>query len=181
MLFVLRILRAGDGLVGTLRGVQAIGGVLGGVLITTRLRNVSPRALAAIGLGLFALISAAIWNSPSLTDDAAWYVALFVAVGLPATLIGTGLTTGTQQHAPPHLRGRILSLLSVAQALGQAIGILTAGVLSSVLPLAALLNAQAACYATCAAVIWIAFHPSPDHSPPQTRISHTPAEARMAR
>ncbi len=157
VLFVLRALHAGDGLVGLLRGVQAIGGVLGGLLVTARLRRSSARALTAGGVGAFALISALCWNSPHLTTAPWWYVVLFIAVGIPGTILTTGLTTAIQQASPPELRGRTLSLLGVAQAIGQAIGILAAGVLSSTLPLGALLNAQAGCYAACAGIAWFTF------------------------
>jgi MFS family permease len=157
VLFVLRSLHAGDGLVGLLRGVQAIGGVLGGLLVTAWLKDKSARVLTAGGVGAFALISALCWNSPQFTTAAWWYVALFIAVGIPGTMLTTGLTTAIQQASPPGLRGRTLSLLGVAQAIGQAIGILAAGVLSSTLPLGGLLNAQAGCYAACAVIGWAMF------------------------
>jgi len=170
---VLRSLHAGDGLVGLLRGVQAIGGVLGGVLVSTRLKTTSARRLTSAGLVSFALISALAWNSPHLTTTAWWYVVLFIAVGVPATMLSTGLTTATQQASPPQLRGRTLSLLSVAQAVGQALGILAAGLLSSAIPLAILLNAQASCYATCAGIAAATFAAAsrrgpacPEDSPP---------------
>ena len=165
VLFVLRSLHAGDQLVGLLRGVQAIGGVLGGVLVAARLRRSSPRALAIFGLTAFATISAICWNSPGFTMAAWWYVVLFILVGVPATVFSTGLVTGTQQASEPHLRGRVLSLLNVADALGQGVGILAAGVLSSVVALSGLLNAQAGCYATCA-IVAIALFGKPEVTTP---------------
>ncbi len=161
VLFVLRALHAGDGLVGLLRGVQAIGGVLGGLLVTTWLRRVSPRALTAGGLGAFALVSALCWNSPRLTTAPWWYVVLFIVVGVPATMVSTGLTTGTQQASPAEVRGRTLSFLGVAQSVGQALGILAAGLLSGVLGLELILNVQAACYAACAVIAFTAFAAAP--------------------
>jgi MFS family permease len=157
VLFVLRSLHAGDQLVGLLRGVQAIGGVLGGLLVTFWLRNTSARAMTVCGLAAFAVISAVSWNSPHLITAAWWYVALFILVGIPATLLGTGLTTGTQQASRPDVRGRVLSLLTVAQALGQAVGILAAGTLTSVISLTALLNVQAGCYLACSAIAFASF------------------------
>jgi MFS family permease len=152
VLFVLRSLHAGDGLVGLLRGVQAIGGVLGGVLVTVALKKTSPRALAISGLAAFAVVSAVSWNSPHLTTAPALYIALFIAVGVPATLLQTGFTSVSQQFAAPHLRGRVLSLIAVAEALGQAAGILAAGILSGTVALELLLNAQAGCYGLCALI-----------------------------
>jgi hypothetical protein len=47
--------------------------------------------------------------------------------------------------------------VGVAQALGQATGILAAGLLSATIPLTVLLNAQAGCYFTCAIVAITSF------------------------
>jgi MFS family permease len=157
ILFVLRSLHAGDQLVGLLRGVQAVGGVLGGLLIATWGKQLSARTQAIWGLAAFAGISALSWNSPLLTTVSGWYILLFIAVGIPATALGTGLISGTQQASPPRLRGRVLSLLTVAQALGQAAGILAAGLLSAITPLLVLLNAQAGCYLACAIVATCCF------------------------
>jgi MFS family permease len=161
VLFVLRSLHAGDQLVGLLRGVQAIGGVIGGLLIGTCAKQARAGLQAVWGLAAFALISALCWNSPAFTTAAWWYVALFIAVGIPATALSTGLITGTQQASPPGLRGRVLSLMTVAQALGQATGILAAGVLSAITPLTILLNAQAGCYLACALIATIGFDRPP--------------------
>ena len=157
VLFVLRSLHAGDQLVGLLRGVQAIGGVLGGLLIATWGKRLQARTQAAWGLAAFALISAVCWNSPAFTTTPWWYVVLFIAVGVPGTALDTGLITGTQQASPPDVRGRVLSLMAVAEAVGQAIGILAAGLLSSVTTLSVLLNVQAGCYLTCALIAVTAF------------------------
>lgn len=172
VLFVLRSLHAGDGLVGLLRGVQAIGGVLGGVLVTVALKKTSPRALAVWGLGTFALVSALSWNSPHLTTAPALYVALFIAVGIPATLLQTGLASASQQSSPPHLLGRVLSLVAVAEALGQAMGILIVGILSSTVTLELLLNAQAGCYAVCALIAYSSLAVAPRR---RTRHNSAPA------
>ena len=152
VLFVIRLLHAGDQLVGLLRGVQAIGGVLGGVLVATCARHLRARTQAVWGLLVFGLVSLVSWNSPALTTAPCWYVALFIAVGIPATALSAGLITGAQQASPPPKLGRVLSLNQVAEALGQGIGILAAGLLCSMVPLTALLNAQATCYLICAVI-----------------------------
>ena len=168
VLFVLRSLHAGDQLVGLLRGVQAIGGVLGGLVIGTWAKHLRARTHAVWGLAAFALISALCWNSPAFTTAAWWYVALFIAVGVPATALSTGLITGIQHASPQRLRGRVLSLLAVAQALGQATGILAAGLLSVITPLTVLLNAQAGCYLTCAIIATTCFDRQRDYPAPST-------------
>jgi MFS family permease len=177
VLFVLRSLHAGDELVGLLRGVQAIGGVLGGVLVAGRLRHSSPRVLAIWGLTAFTCISAFCWNSPHLTTSAWWYVILFTFVGIPATMLTAGLITGIQQASRSDLRGRILSLLAVADAVGQASGILAAGLLSSLTSLALLLDVQAGCYLTCALVALAFFGRSPRRRSPQPATAQSTPRA----
>jgi predicted MFS family arabinose efflux permease len=143
VLFVLRSLHAGDQVVGLLRGVQAIGGVLGGLLVGTWAKHLAARTLTVGGLTAFGLLSLLTWNTPAITTETWWYVGLFIAVGLPATAPVTGLLTGTQRASPRRVLGRVLSLIQVAQALGQAAGILLAGLLSSTVSLTVLLNVQA--------------------------------------
>jgi MFS family permease len=157
VLFVLRLLHGGDQVVGLLRGVQAIGGVLGGIVVAVFAARLSSRALAVVGLTAFGLVSLLTWNSPALTHATWWYAALFIAVGIPATALGTGLITGAQAAAAPRVRGRVLSLLQVAQALGQGTGILAAGLLADRASLELLLNLQGACYLACAFVALIGF------------------------
>jgi MFS family permease len=159
VLFVLRSLHAGDGVVGLLRGVQAIGGVLGGLLVGTWARHLTARTLTVGGLAAFGVLSLLTWNSPAVTTETWWYVALFIAVGMPGTALITGLLTGTEHASPRRVLGRVLSLLQVAQALGQGTGILLAGLLSGTVTLTVLLNIQAGCYLSCALVALIGLEP----------------------
>jgi predicted MFS family arabinose efflux permease len=159
VLFVLRSLHAGDQVLGLLRGVQAIGGVLGGLLVGTWAKHLAARTLTVGGLAAFGLLSLLTWNSPAITTETWWYLGLFIAVGIPATALVTGLLTGTQQASPRRVLGRVLSLIQVAQALGQGTGILLAGLLSSTVSLTVLLNVQASCYLACAVVAVMGFAP----------------------
>ena len=160
VLFVLRSLHAGDQIVGLLRGVQAIGGVLGGLVVGIWATHLSARTLAVGGLAAFGLVSLLTWNSPAITTETWWYVALFIAVGLPATALVTGLVTGTQRASPRRVLGRVLSLVQVAQALGQGTGIVLAGLLSGTVSLTVLLNLQASCYLGSAVVAVVGFAPN---------------------
>lgn len=152
VLFVLRLLHGGDAIVGLLRGVQAIGGVLGGILAGIWAGRLGARALAAAGIAAFGLISLITWNSPAVTSAIWWYASLFVAVGIPATALNTGLITGVQDATPASLRGRVLALMGVAEALGQGSGIVLAGLLAGSVSLTVLLNCQAGVYLACAAI-----------------------------
>jgi predicted MFS family arabinose efflux permease len=176
VLFVLRSLGAGDEAVGLLRGVQAIGGVLGGLVVAIAAKRIGARWLTVGGLAMFGLISLLTWNSPAITDSTWWYAALFIAVGVPATAIVTGLITGTQHAAPPRVRGRVLSLIGVSEALGQGAGILIAGLLASSVSLTLLLDGQASLYVACAVVAGASFGLAPRASLPRRPVvAHGPS------
>jgi len=51
-----------------------------------------------------------------------------------------------------YVRRNETSLIQVGEALGQGVGILVAGLLSSLMSLNVLLNAQGGCYVTCALI-----------------------------
>jgi MFS family permease len=163
VLFVLRTLDAGDAVVGLLRGLQAIGGVLGGVIVGVWAGRLGARILAAGGFAAFGVISLITWNSPAVTSAVWWYGVLFVAVGIPATALNSGLITGVQDTSPVSLRGRVLGLMGVAEALGQGGGILAAGLLSGSVSLTALLNGQAGCYLACASLAAAGIGRPPPH------------------
>ena len=129
-------------------------------MVGTWAKHLAARTLTVGGLAAFGLLSLLTWNSPAITTETWWYLGLFIAVGLPATALVTGLLTGTQRASPYRVLGRVLSLIQVAQALGQGIGIVLAGLLSSTVSLTVLLNIQASCYLTCAVIAVMGFAPT---------------------
>ena len=166
VVFVLRRLDGGGSEVGLLRGVQAIGGVLGGLLVA-RLTRVPPRALVAVGLLAYAAGDAAIWNGPAVSTALPLYVVLFVAVGLPIVATSAGLTAVLLTSTPDRFRGRVAATHAGVFGVLQAAGMLLAGVLVEPVGLLAVLNAQAAVVAVAALVAWRTLRPSPAAEPLQ--------------
>jgi len=150
VVFVLRRLGGGGTEVGLLRGVQAVGGIAGGLAIGWLARRVSPRWMVAGGLAAYAVGDAAIWNGPALTTALPLYLALFVLVGLPIVATAAGLTTIMLDSTPDRFRGRVASTHTGAFAAVQAVGMLLAGVLVEPIRLLPLLNAQAGIAAVAA-------------------------------
>ena len=144
VVFVLRRLGGAAGEVGLLRGVQAIGGIAGGLVIGAIARKVSPRALVAGGCLGFGAVCLAIWNGPALTTAVPVYLVLFILVGLPIAAGTAGLMTVLLGATPPEFRGRVMSTLLVADAAAQATGTLLAGALTGLVGLLPLLQAHAA-------------------------------------
>jgi Na+/melibiose symporter-like transporter len=146
VVFVIQLLHGGPPEVGLLRGVQAIGALLGGLLLAPLGRRLAPHHLAGAGLLAFGFIELAIWNGPALTTGTGLYVGLFVAVGLPGIALFTGLTAFVQGTTPEGFRGRVFSAWITVSDGFQALGMLLAGVLAGPLGLLPVLNGQAALY-----------------------------------
>ncbi len=145
IVFVVHVLRGGSGEIGLLRGVQAIGAIAAGVALsaTTRIRA---GALTAWAAAIFGLLDLAIWNAPEVTRAEPLFVALFIAVGAPGLALVAGLTTAIQQATGPGQRGRAFAAIGVAIAVGQAAGMLVAGLFGDSVGVVTLLNIQGALY-----------------------------------
>jgi len=146
--FVVRSLGGGGSEIGLIRGVQAVGGVLGSVAIARLATRVSGPTLFGAGLIGMGLISFVTWNAPRLSTATVLYLVLFVVVGVPAVAVSVGSLTVAQQATPASHIGRLIGTLDAASSAAMAAGSLAAGVLVDLLPLGALLNVQAAIHLT---------------------------------
>jgi Na+/melibiose symporter-like transporter len=146
VVFVTRVL-GGDGAdVGLLRGVQAIGGLLGGVLVVGLATRLEAGRLLGVSLLVFAAIDLAIWNGPLLTTADWLYLALFVAAGIPGVGVLTGLTSLVQERTAGAYLGRVFATYLGSFNGLMALGMLLAGLLGDTLGVVAVLNAQAGLY-----------------------------------
>jgi predicted MFS family arabinose efflux permease len=143
VVFVTRVL-GGDGAdVGLLRGVQAIGGLLGGVLVVGLATRLEAGRLLGVSLLVFAAIDLAIWNGPVLTTADWLYLGLFVAAGIPGVGVLTGLTSLVQERTAEAYLGRVFATYLGSFNGLMALGMLLAGLLGDTLGVVAVLNAQA--------------------------------------
>jgi Na+/melibiose symporter-like transporter len=153
VVFVLGVLGGGEGDVGLLRGVQALGGLAAGFAVATIARRVAPAALLGWGGLALGLLSALIWNLPALTMSLGLYIGLFALVGAPGVLAGSGLLSLVQTATSPERAGRVLSTMFAGMAGFTALGALLAGALVSVLGTGVLLNIQASLHTVAALIV----------------------------
>ena len=177
VLFVTRILQGDGADVGLLRGVQAIGGIGGGLLVVGLSSRLTPRGLLGASLLAFGGISLAIWNGPQLTTAAPLYVGLFVAAGLPAVAMLSGLTALVQTETPDAYLGRVLATyLGTFNGL-QAVGMLLAGLLGDARGVVQVLNGQAVLYLLAGVVALLTLgrrrRIAPARTPPAGRADAT--------
>ena len=146
VLFVTRVL-GGDGAdVGLLRGVQAIGGLVGGVVVVGLASRLEPGRLLGVSLLVFAAVDLAIWNGPALTTGEWLYLGLFVAAGIPGIGFLTGLTALVQERTEDAYLGRVFATYYGAFNGLMALGMLLAGLLGDTVGVVPVLNGQAGLY-----------------------------------
>jgi predicted MFS family arabinose efflux permease len=146
VLFVAQRLHGGSGEIGLLRGIQAVGSIAAGLALTTLGRRFEAAALVAWSAIVFGLLDLAVWDLSYLTTSLGIYVALFVVVGAPGVIMGTALVSALQQASPAHRRGAAFSALGAAMGLGQAVGLVVAGLATAAVGLMPMLNLQAGLY-----------------------------------
>jgi Na+/melibiose symporter-like transporter len=149
VLFVVFVQRSlgGDGAaVGLLRGVQAIGAVLGGLALAWLARRLRPAAMLGYGLLAVGAIALATWNAPAVSTALGLYVALFVLVGVPAMANLAGMLTLAQSNAPASHLGRVAGAFEATGAALGGVGVLLGGLLGDRVGLTTLLDGQASLY-----------------------------------
>jgi MFS family permease len=145
VVFVARALHGDSTEIGTLRGVQAIGAIGGGLLLAIASR-LAPGRLTAISAIAFGLLSLAIWNAPHLTTAVPVYVVLFIAVGVPGVAMVTGLLSVVQRATPDGRRGTVFAAFGLGASVGQAVGMISGGLLGDRWGVVPVLNGQAVLY-----------------------------------
>ena len=100
-------------------------------------------AWSALGFGAISLV---VWNASLVTTAPLLYAVLFVIVGAPGVGLVTGLISSLQLEAGDQQRGRVFGRLGLADNAGQAVGIVTAGLLAAPLGLMAVLELQGTLY-----------------------------------
>ncbi|HVQ94663.1 MAG TPA: MFS transporter [Mycobacteriales bacterium] len=184
VLFVVFVERRLDGdgaAVGLLRGVQAIGAVLGGLALAWLGRRLRPAAMLGYGLLAIGVILLATWNAPAVSTALGLYVALFVLAGVPAMALGTGMLTVAQASTPASHLGRVAGASEATSAALGGVGVLLGGLLGDRVGLTALLDGQACLYLVAGLLTLALLGPAvrvprPDPAGPAPRAEVAPAE-----
>jgi MFS family permease len=161
---VLEALHGSGTEVGLLRGVQAIGGILGGLLVARLARRLGPRMLIGGGFLAFGVLSFVTWNLPPVTTAIGIYAALFVLAGIPGVATATGLLTTVQTLTPGTHLGRVVAAFEAGAALLAAVGVLLAGALADSVGTIRILDVQAGIYVLCGVLALIALRPRSERS-----------------
>jgi len=156
LVYVTHNLAAGDAGAGIIRGVQAIGGVLGGLGTGVLARRLGPRSLIGGGYIVFGLLSLLTWNLAPYTTALWVYAGLFIAMGLPGVTTATGEITLVQTEVPARALGRVIAAMTTLDGAAQAVGLLLGGLLADSGDIVPILDVQASLYLLCGVIGLIA-------------------------
>jgi len=144
--FVYRILHGGAPQIGQLMSAQAVGGLLGGVLVGWLGKRIISRWAIGLFAVAFGLTDLAIFNSPTFFPFFWLTVGLFVTAGLVGIGPSTGAQSLLQAKSPDAYRGRIFGALGMTTGLCFLIGTVAAAFLTDRLGVVTVLNIQTAGY-----------------------------------
>ncbi|HEY7834895.1 MAG TPA: MFS transporter [Ktedonobacterales bacterium] len=156
--FVYRILHGQALQIGQLMSAQAVGGLIGGLLVGWIGPRVMSRWVIGLGQVFFGLIDLAIFNTPAFFPAFWLSVGLFVAVGIPGLASITGAQSLLQARTPAAYLGRVFGALGTTVGLLGLIGAVIAGTLTDRFGLITVLNIQGAGHAL-AGLLMIALLP----------------------
>jgi predicted MFS family arabinose efflux permease len=142
--YVRHVLHGSGQVYGVITGVQAIGGVIGGFLVAVVAERWSAVTMVWGASIAFGMVDLAIFLYPLLWVNP-WPAAVgMVVVGLPGAVLVAGTMTLFQRHTTDERRGRVFSLMALAQAVSVVVGATLAGFLggpSGIIPILALQGA----------------------------------------
>jgi MFS family permease len=144
--FATRVLHGTELTYATLISAQAVGGLLGGVVLGHAGGRFAPALMLGGGALLLGAIDLCIFYSPLLTPLLLVPVLLMVLVGVPVAALQAGYLTLAQTSVEDAFRGRLLGLFFATMALSGLIGIAIGGALGDVLGILPLITLQSIVY-----------------------------------
>lgn len=144
--FVTDVLRGEALELGWLMSAQAVGGILGGVLLARLGDRLQPLRILGPSAILFALIDLAIFNYPTFFPGFLIALILMIVVGFPAAGFGASFSTLLQQAVSNAYRGRIFGALNTTIALIMLAGMGLASVAGDLAGIVPMINIQGYAY-----------------------------------
>jgi Na+/melibiose symporter-like transporter len=153
--FVMRVLDGGEVGYGTIVSAQAIGGLVGSLLLASRPRVMAPARLMGLGALGLAIVDLLTFNSWRVVPGLLPGVTFMALVGIPIAGLIVGMTTLTQTSTTDAYRGRVAGALLAVSALARLIGAVLGGSLGDSLGIVRVLNIQGLGYGLAGVLVLI--------------------------
>ncbi|WP_169787616.1 MFS transporter [Luteipulveratus mongoliensis] len=159
--FVRSVLHGGPQALGLISGIQAVGGVVGALVVATFGGRWSPRRMLGCGALAFGVVDLVVFLYP-LTLVATWPAAVgMVVVGLPGAIVSAGMMTLFQQHSTDRQRGRVFALVMLARSVAMVVGTTAAGFLGEAIGIMPVLACQGVGYVVAGSMVLICLERAP--------------------
>jgi MFS family permease len=166
--YVRSVLDGGAEALGVISGIQAVGGVVGGLFAATFAARWRPQRMLGLGALVFGAVDLAIAVYP-LGYTHAWpAAALMVVVGLPGAIMSAGMMTLFQQQTDDRERGRVFALLLLVRSTFQVLGSLTAGLLGGAVGIVPVMSLQGCGYLLAGTLVLLLLVRAPAREPVAT-------------
>jgi MFS family permease len=142
-----QVLHGGSVDYGLILSIQAVGSLIGGVLIGTFGHRFAPARMLGVCIFLFGCIDLLIIDVPIFFPSILLVMALFIAVGIPGTAGMVSFQSLLQFLIEDKLRGRVFGVTISIGALMTLLGMILAGTLGDRLGPILMLNIQGGMYA----------------------------------
>jgi predicted MFS family arabinose efflux permease len=144
--FVRHVLHGSSQAYGVVAAVQAVGGIIGGLLAAAIGQRVSPERMLGYGAVALGAVDLAIFLYP-LGYVAVWPAAVgMVIVGVPGALIIAGAMTLFQRNTDDSVRGRVFGTLGAVEGVAILAGTVGAGFLGQAVGIIPILAVQGGGY-----------------------------------
>jgi Na+/melibiose symporter-like transporter len=163
--FVRHVLHGSSQAYGVVAAVQAVGGILGGLLAATAGQRISPNRMLSYGAVAFGLVDLAIFLYP-LGYVAVWPAAVgMVVVGFPGALTMAGAMTLLQRSTDDAVRGRVFGALGAVEGVAILAGTVCAGLLGQVAGIVPVLAVQGGGYVVAGIAMAVVLAGQTRHAP----------------
>ena len=160
--FVLEVLRGGEVHVGGLMSAQAIGGLIGGVIISWLALRVKTYRLLGVSAIIFGLLDFVLFNYSSFFSGIILAYVLIIFIGPVAVGMGTGMNTLIQLNVEDAYRGRVFGAFGLTSSVFSLVGIAFAGLAGDTIGIVPVINIQAYSYFIVGIVCLFALREKPE-------------------
>lgn len=164
VMFLIWVTQALDGGVpqfGWFMSAQAVGGLLGALVIGYFARRLTPERLFGFGLFAFGALDLVLFNYPLLLSGIVLGLLLMVLVGVPSVAVGSAQQTLLQRDVADRYRGRVFSAVGTTSAALMLVATLGAGVAGETIGPIAMLNIQGGAYVVSGVLVLLLLVPQP--------------------
>src|SRR4051795_811479 len=160
LIWVTEALSGGVPQLGWFMSAQAIGGLLGALVIGFFARRFTPERLFGLGLLAFGILDLVLFNYPLVRSGIALGLVLIVLVGIPSVAARAGSQALLQREVSDRYRGRVFAALGTTSAALMLVATLVAGVVGETVGPIPMLNVQGAAYVVSGLVVLVLLGPA---------------------